>query len=88
MLIILASYANRHIENRAREIDGYYNPYTRYTLKDYRSLKSNLLASTSVNSIGKTDFIPEIKQERVLDAFFFKDYLLNMLVDSDYYSIK
>ena len=36
------SYANKHIEKKVRAIDGYFNPFGRYTLQDYKNLKATM----------------------------------------------
>ncbi len=45
---------------------GYYNPFARYTLQDYKNLKSNQgLANPARFGFGSKEFDPETKTEKV-----------------------
>ncbi len=64
-------YATKHIEKKIRAMDGYYNPYGRYTLQDYRNLKANESFPSSLN-----DLDPETKDDKVKIKNILKNKLL------------
>lgn len=52
---------------------GYYNPFARYTLQDYKNLKSNqgLAANPARFGFGSKEFDPETKTEKVKKFYLF-----------------
>lgn len=59
---------NKHIEKKIRNLDGFYNPFERHTIEDYRKLKANMGFS---DSFGRSiiDYDPETRLDKVI-AFF------------------
>lgn len=62
------------MERKVREIDGYWNPHVRYTLKDYKNFKATM--GFGGDGIGKNakEYDPETKNEKV-STFLIFEYL-------------
>jgi len=46
-------YATKHLEKKIRAVDGFYNPYGRYTIQDYRNLKANEAFAINPNELDQ-----------------------------------
>ena len=59
---------NKHIEKKIRNLDGFYNPFERHTIEDYRRLKANMGFS---DSFGRSiiDYDPETRLDKVNCVF-------------------
>jgi hypothetical protein len=73
-LILLASYVNKHIERKIRAIDGYYNPFGRYTLQDYKNLKAGLGNGNELDPESREDKVNSVE---ILRTIPFKIFLIN-----------
>ena len=61
---------SKHIEKKIRNLDGFYHPFERHTLEDYRQLKANQGFKDS-NGRSIIDYDPETRDEKVSHLILF-----------------